>query len=304
MKVTIIENETYFAESISHKLNRCGFKVEIFNSIKDSLHKTSGDIYLLSSNVMTGNIDTLLKKFQKKIVILMLNNQSNSFIKKAFSYGINDYIIKPFHSDELIHKIKHHQEFIDLRASISSYKSYLDHSFKDKVKIKEDIEIVTPLIIESDASNYIDTWFLKNYEKYGKSITFIPLMQGEWKKKIKDSNATDILYLKNKQPLKEDERKKLFELLQGKNFIISTTLPIESEYKTLKIASEGKKRYQGYEIMTIEKYVQYIILKYQYEHADTVISKKLGFSRKSLHKRRTKYNIYKVKKTKCVEERE
>ncbi|CAA6825175.1 MAG: Possible two-component regulator [uncultured Sulfurovum sp.] len=294
MKITIIENEMYFAQSIADKLSRCGFKVEIFSSIKDVMLGNNKDIYLLSSNILGGNINTLIKKFQKQIVILMLNNQNNNFIQKAFSNGMNDYIIKPFHPDELINKIKHHQEFNDLKVALSSYKSYLNYSFKDKVQVDVDLNNFTPLVIESDASNYIDTWLLEHHEAYGQLVNFIPIMQGEWKQAIKEAKHTDILYLKNKHYLNAKEIKGLFKLLQGKKFILSTSVPIESEYKTLKIDSENNK-YQGYEIMTIEKYVQYIILQYQYKHPDTVISKKLGFSRKSLHKRRIKYNIYKVK---------
>lgn len=294
MKIIIIENETYLAESMAIKVSHHGFEVEIFHSSKGLIEENSGDIYLLSTNIPSKSLDMIIKKLKNKILILMLNYQCNNLLKKYFSLGINDYIMKPFHFNELISKIKHHQEFINLSTSIATYKSYLSHSFRDNIKIQEDINMTFPLIIESDASNYVDKWVFKYYEKYNRLFTFIPLMQDSWKKKIKATKDSDFLYLKNEKHLTKKKTEELFQLLEGKNFILSTSTTIESEYKTLKVSLESTN-YQGYEIMTIEKYIQFIILKYQYSHPDTVISKKLGFSRKALRERRIKYDIHKVK---------
>jgi DNA-binding response OmpR family regulator len=50
MKIIIIENELYLAQSISAKLLESGYETEIFSSIKEAM-KSDGDVYLLSTTL-------------------------------------------------------------------------------------------------------------------------------------------------------------------------------------------------------------------------------------------------------------
>jgi hypothetical protein len=127
-----------------------------------------------------------------------------------------------------------------------------------------------------------------------KIFTFIPLMSKDWKQRIKASGYTDFLYISNLQVLKKMEREQLFEMIAQRQFIVSTTTSMETPYPTIELNSETKL-YDGGEIMSIEDYIQFTIKTFQNQFPDTVLSKKLGFSRKSLHERRKKYNIYKTK---------
>ena len=294
MKVTIIDNEIYLAQSISSKLNRHGFETELFTTYAQALKGSNGDIYLVSNNIPREKSTHLIKKFKDKIIILMVSVYHSMNIKKALSYGVNDYILKPFHLDELVRKIKHYQDFFNVKATINTYQSYLQHSFRDVMLPKKVNFLTFPLVIYSRSSIYVDKLILEYIQEKNQLFVFIPIMQGEWKKKIKSTTSSTLIYVKNVHYLSTKESRELMKLLKGKKFILSTTVPIESEYKTITIDRESR-HYDGHEIMNIETYIQFVILKYQYQFPDTVLSKKLGFSRKSLHERRVKYNIRKQK---------
>ncbi len=47
MKIVIIENELYLAQSIATKLSEYNFEIEIYSSIKDAMSSIA-NIYLLS----------------------------------------------------------------------------------------------------------------------------------------------------------------------------------------------------------------------------------------------------------------
>jgi len=294
MKVTIIENEIYFAQSISLKLNRQGFETEVFRSVNDALRESSGEIYLLSTAIARENINILIKKFKSKIIILMVNIFNHTKTFKSLSYGADDYIMKPFHFDELIRKIKHHEEFYNLKVSTESYKFYLRHSFRDLTIPKEVSNLTFPLIIYSDLSSYVDKLILEFSQKKNEIFSFISVGKLNWREKVQKSASDDLIYIKDIHLLTNKDRNELLMLITDKKFLLSTNIYFESHYKTISIIPE-RIHYNGYEIMKIETYIQFIILKYQYQFPDTVISKKLGFSRKSLYERRLKYNIHKVK---------
>ena len=292
MKVTIIDNEIYLAQSISSKLNRHGFETEFFSTYVEALKESTGDIYLVSNSIPKEKSRRLIKKFNDKVIILMVSVYHSIHIKEALSFGVNDYILKPFHLDEVVRKIKHYQDFFNVKTAITTYQSYLQHSFGDVNSAKKVNISTLPLVIYSCSSSYVDKLILDYIQDKKQLFIFIPILQGEWKKKIKATNASTLIYLKNVHYLNTKESRELMKLLHGKKFILSTTVPIESEYKTITIDNESK-HYNGHEVMKIETYIQFIILKYQYQFPDTVLSKKLGFSRKSLHERRVKYNIRK-----------
>ena len=72
MKIIIIENELYLAQSIATKLGESGYETEIYSSIKEAM-KSSGDVYLLSTNLPGQNSAPLITQFSDKIVILMVS---------------------------------------------------------------------------------------------------------------------------------------------------------------------------------------------------------------------------------------
>ena len=79
MKIIIVENELYLAQSIASKLNENGYETEIFSTIKEAMN-SQGDVYLLSTNLPGQNTIPLIKQFQDKIIILMVNYINNDTV--------------------------------------------------------------------------------------------------------------------------------------------------------------------------------------------------------------------------------
>ncbi|HHD81067.1 MAG TPA: response regulator transcription factor [Campylobacterales bacterium] len=294
MKITIIENELYLAQSISTKLNQSGYETEIFSSIKEAMTSSSGDAYLLSTNLPGQNFNPLITKYKEKIIILMVSYINNDTVSAPLKLGANDYIVKPFMIEELQRKIEHYKEYQTLKKYKNLYKEYSEYLLND-INITNDIDkITTPIVIFTNYIKLVDKLAFQYAQQKDRVLVFIPLGAKNWKDKIEKSNPRHILYISELQVLKKAEREQLFELLNRREFIISTTTDIETPYPRLEINTDNKL-YDQNEILTIDDYVKFIVNSFQYQFPDTELSKKLGISRKSLWEKRKKYGIFKKK---------
>ena len=294
MKITIIENELYLAQSISTKLNQSGYETEIFSSIKEAMTSSSGDAYLLSTNLPGQNFNPLITKYREKIIILMVSYINNDTVSAPLKLGANDYIVKPFMIEELRRKIEHYKEYQTLKKYKNLYKEYTEYLLND-INISDDIDkITTPVVIFTNYIKLVDKLAFTYAQKKDRVLVFVPLGLKNWKDKIEKSNPRHILYVSELQTLKKAEREQLFVLVENREFIISTTTDIETPYPKLEINTDNKL-YDQNEILTIDDYVKFIVNSFQYQFPDTELSKKLGISRKSLWEKRKKYGIFKKK---------
>ena len=294
MKITIIENELYLAQSISTKLNQSGYETEIFSSIKEAMTSSSGDAYLLSTNLPGQNFNPLITKYREKIIILMVSYINNDTVSAPLKLGANDYIVKPFMIEELRRKIEHYKEYQTLKKYKNLYKEYSEYLLND-ISIADDIDkITTPVVVFTNYIKLVDKLAFTYAQKKDRVLVFVPLGLKNWKSKIEKSNPRYILYISELQTLKKAEREQLFALLERREFIISTTTDIETPYPRLEINTDNKL-YDQNEILTIDDYVKFIVNSFQYQFPDTELSKKLGISRKSLWEKRKKYGIFKKK---------
>jgi len=294
MKITIIENELYLAQSISTKLNQSGYETEIFSSIKEAMTSSSGDAYLLSTNLPGQNFNPLITKYKEKIIILMVSYINNDTVAAPLKLGANDYIVKPFMIEELQRKIEHYKEYQTLKKYKNLYKEYSEYLLND-INIGDDIDkISTPIVIFTNYIKLVDKLAFKYAQKHDRVLIFVPLGAKNWKDKIENANPKHILYISELQILKKAERDQLFELILRREFIISTTTDIETPYPKIEINTDNKL-YDQNEILTIDDYVKFIVNSFQYQFPDTELSKKLGISRKSLWEKRKKYGIFKKK---------
>jgi len=294
MKITIIENELYLAQSISTKLNQSGYETEIFSSIKEAMTSSSGDAYLLSTNLPGQNFNPLITKYKEKIIILMVSYINNDTVAAPLKLGANDYIVKPFMIEELQRKIEHYKEYQTLKKYKNLYKEYSEYLLND-INIGDDIDkILTPIVIFTNYIKLVDKLAFKYAQKHDRVLIFVPLGAKNWKDKIENANPKHILYISELQILKKAERDQLFELILRREFIISTTTDIETPYPKIEINTDNKL-YDQNEILTIDDYVKFIVNSFQYQFPDTELSKKLGISRKSLWEKRKKYGIFKKK---------
>jgi len=293
MKIIIVENELYLAQSIASKLVENGFETEIFSSIKEAM-KSNGDVYLLSTNLPGQSTSPLITKFKEKIIILMVSYINNDTVGEPLKLGAKDYIVKPFMIEELLRKIEHYQEYQNLKKKTQLYHEYMTNLLKE-IKVDFDLEKLTyPLIIHTNYQRLVDKVVFEFAHKEDKVLTFIPLGDKEWKEKIEQAGENTLLYITEVHSLKKTDREKLLALLKGYDFILSTTSELESEFPTITLNTDSKL-YDQNEILTIDDYVKFIVNSFQYKFPDTELSKKLGISRKSLWEKRKKYGLFKKK---------
>jgi len=294
MKITIIENELYLAQSISSKLNLAGYETEVYSSIKEAIATSTGDAYLLSTNLPGQNFNSLITKYKEKIIILMVSYINNDTVAAPLKLGANDYIVKPFMIEELQRKIEHYKEYQTLKKYKNLYKEYNEYLLQD-IKTDDDIDkISTPLIVLTNYIKLIDKLAFEYAKLKDRVLIFVPLSSKTWKAKIENANQKHILYISDLQTLKKAEREQLFQMIEGREFIMSTTSEIETPYTCIEINTDNKL-YDQNEILTIDDYVKFIVNNFQYQYPDTELSKKLGISRKSLWEKRKKYGIFKKK---------
>ena len=292
MKIIIVENELYLAQSIASKLNEAGFETEIFSSVKEAMN-TNGDVYLLSTNLPGQNTGPLITKFKEKIIILMVSYINNDTVSEPLRLGAKDYIVKPFMIEELVRKIDHFQEYQQLKQRINLYEEYIEN-FLREITIEEDIELTTPVVIETNYQRLVDKVVFQHAKEKNKSLTFIPLSDKKWKEKIEGSDANALLYITEVHTLKKAEKEQLLGMLGDYDFILSCTSALESNFNTITLNTDSKL-YDQNEILTIDDYVKFIVNSFQYKFPDTELSKKLGISRKSLWEKRKKYGLFKNK---------
>jgi len=294
MKINIVENELYLAQSMASKLANRNFETEIFSSISDAMN-SSGDIYLLSTTIPGQDPLKLIEKFKDKVIILMVNYINNDTVVKPLEMGAKDYIVKPFIIEELIRKIEHYYRHKTYQEENNFYKELLE-SITDDIEIDYDINSINlPVTIYTNYQRVADKVALDVANKYKKQLKFINLQKDAWRSKVKAVDEKQIAYISRVDKLKKEDRERLFELLEDKQFIISSLdTSVETPYEKITLNSNNKM-YDQSNILTINEYVQYIIKKFQYQYPDTELSKKLGISRKSLWEKRRKFELFKKK---------
>ncbi|MCK4875872.1 MAG: response regulator [Sulfurimonas sp.] len=295
MKILIIENEIYLAQSIATKLSELGHICEMCTSTKDAIKSNNYDVVLLSTNINGQDFNPVIDTFKKSIIILMVSYISNDTVSKPLSSGAKDYILKPFMIEELIRKINHYQDYEKLKKKNEAYDKYLTHSFSTVTAEHNYNNIELPLFISSSYQKHADSFAFEYAKEKNLPLHFITLSNPKAMNEIELITGNSVIYIIDLQTLKKVDRKALYTLIEDKKVIISSTDKIEDEgFEVLEIKSENNIFDQG-EILPIEDYVKFIVLNYQHKFPDTELSKKLGISRKSLWEKRKKYDIVKKK---------
>jgi len=293
MKIIIVENELYLAQSIASKLNENGFETEIFSSIKEAM-QSNGDVYLLSTNIPGQNTSPLISAFKHKIIILMVSYINNDTVSEPLKLGAKDYIVKPFMIEELMRKIEHYQEYQELKKKTLLHKEYMENLLQE---IETDFDVKklsSPIVIETNYQRLIDKIAFEYAHINNKLLTFLPLGNKEWKEKLKNTSTSSLIYATEIHTLKKADREYFLDKLKNHDFILCTTSKLETEFETITLNTDSKL-YDQNEILTIDDYVKFIVNSFQYKFPDTELSKKLGISRKSLWEKRKKYGLFKKK---------
>jgi len=293
MKIIIVENELYLAQSIASKLGETGLETETYSSIKEAM-KSNGDVYLLSTNLPGQNTAPLISKFKDKIIILMVTYINNDTVSEPLKLGAKDYIVKPFMIEELLRKIEHYQEYQNLKKHTMLYQEYMKNLLQDIETDFNPSKITFPLVIQTNYQRLIDKVVFEYAQMNNKLLTFIPLGEKSWREKMANCSTDSLLYITEIHTLKKTDREQLLTLLESKDFILCSTTELETDFPTMTLNTDSKL-YDQNEILTIDDYVKFIVNSFQYKFPDTELSKKLGISRKSLWEKRKKYGLFKKK---------
>lgn len=295
MKILIIENEIYLAQSIATKLGELGHVCEMCTSTKDAIKSNNYDVVLLSTNINGQDFHPVIDTFKKSIVILMVSYISNDTVSKPLAAGAKDYILKPFMIEELIRKIDHYQDYEKLKAKNEAYEAYLKNTFASVTQDYNHNEIELPVYISSSFQKYADAFAFEHSTAKNQAIHFVSLSNPKAMNEIESLQDNAIIYAIDYQTLKKTEKKTFCDFIKNKNVIVASTDSVEDvTHNVITIKSENNVFAQG-DILPIEDYVKFIVLNYQHKFPDTELSKKLGISRKSLWERRKKYDIIKKK---------
>ena len=295
MKILIIENEIYLAQSIATKLGQLGHSCEMCTSTKDAVKSTGYDVVLLSTNINGQDFNPIIEYFKNSIVILMVSYISNDTVSKPLSAGAKDYILKPFMIEELIRKIDHYQDYERLKKRNEAYEKYLNHTFTNLSQKHTYDATELPLYVSSSFQKHADAFAFGYATEKNKAIHFVSLTNPKAMSEINALDQNSVIYIIDYQVLKKADRKSFCELVSDKQVIIASSEKIEDVlHPIVEIKSENNIFEQG-DILPIEDYVKYIVLNYQSKFPDTELSKKLGISRKSLWEKRKKYDIIKKK---------
>ncbi len=285
MKIIIVENELYLAQSIQNNLSeKLNAKCEIYGSYDEALN-TDADIYLINTNLQ-GNIKKLITEKKEKIIILLAPYVTYTTVMQPIELGADDYLQKPFSIEELIRKIKHLKEFYSLKEEINLYKEFINFIF-------EDIEIEIPkytfaIFIKSSLNKAVEKFIFEISKKENASIKIIDLLKFN-EKDFKNKNLIYVCLNFDKVENK-DELKFLYKY--------KTIFILPKNYEKIEKCIELDIKAPNFleeEILSIEEYIKFIITSYQYKFPDTELSRKLGISRKSLWEKRKKYGIFKQK---------
>lgn len=295
MKILIIENEIYLAQSIATKLGELGHTCEMCTSTKDAIKGTNYDVVLLSTNINGQDFSPVIETFKKSIIILMVSYISNDTVSRPLSIGAKDYILKPFMIEELIRKIDHYQDYEKLKKRNEAYEKYLAHTFSTLESEYDHHTIDFPIFISTSFQKHADAFAFAHANKKNLPIHFVTLTNPKAMSEIDSLPQNCVIYIIDFQTIKKSERKAFYDKISDKQAIVASNDKIEdSDYKVLEIKSENNVFDQG-DILPIEDYVKFIVLNYQNKFPDTELSKKLGISRKSLWEKRKKYDIVKKK---------
>jgi len=293
MRILIIENEIYLAQSIAAKLSELGHICEICSSTKDALNNDYFDVVLLSTNISGQDIYPVITKYRRSVIILMVSYISNDTVSKPLNMGAKDYILKPFNIEELIRKIKHFQDYKQLKRQNNMYLNYIEYGMRNLNLDFAFEHLHTPLYLISSSQKYSDAFSFKLAQTRRQELIIFEATQSDIVKKLTTIDQNAILYITNVQQLNENQFEQLRIKLSDFDVIYTSTDDyLNKSLDCIELHNEHQLIERG-EILPIEEYVKFIVLNYQNQYPDTELSKRLGISRKSLWEKRKKYGILK-----------
>lgn len=293
MKVLVVENEVYLAQSIAAKLQDAGYFCEFAATTREALEHQGVEVLLLSSNFSDQYFHLLIDQYREKIIILMVSYINADTVTRPMNAGASDYILKPFMIEELIRKIEHFKEFKRIKNENRGLLNYVAQSFDELRCEGMGASAETPLLLIANHQRCADA-FAFRLAAQKRLPFFFHALDGSAQLPALPKGA--LIYLSGLQTLKKTEKRELAERVRKLPVVFSSTEEAEEaptgEFRIRLLKSQSQGLGEG-ELLSIEEYVKLAILSNQNRYPDTELSKRLGISRKSLWEKRKKYGILK-----------
>lgn len=297
MNVLVVENEIYLAQSIATRLESLGFECQIVSTIHEAMQKEKFNIILLSSNAGGSLCEMFIRQNSQAIIIMMIAYVSEDTVTKPLKAGAKDYILKPFMIDELVRKINHQKDYLNLTQQLIFYEEYF--SFLESEVVSMDTsKYHPPFVIKSNSQKAVDAYVIKYAKENNLTLKFSTLKLYRWKDILQNNSKDTTLYITHSENLKKNEFKELLNKISGRNVIVSIISDENIEFpQVINLACKEGSSDLGGKILPIKEYEKQVIQKFENIYSDAKLAEKMGISRKNLWEKRKRYGLERKKET-------
>ena len=138
MKILLIEDNEMIIKALKYLLESHEYYVEVATSIKEAKEKITNtyDLIILDVMLPDGNGLDFFKEYVSTPALVLSAKDEEKDVVKAIDLGVQDYIIKPFRSMELLSRINNIikrnkkntiKEFEKIKFDMDAYKIYVDN---------------------------------------------------------------------------------------------------------------------------------------------------------------------------------
>ncbi len=215
-KILLLEDDLILQEIIEEYLVENGYSVDCHfdgESALDSILKYRYDMLLLDVNVPNINGFEIVKYIKKELknstpVIFITSLTEAKNLEKAFSFGVNDYLKKPFDLEELKIRVEHHLS----RVSKQDYIEFKDRLFYPRKQIV--INNGSEIKLKSKESMILQYLIERN----GDIVSFDDIIFNVWGDSELPTYATIRTYIKNLRKVLGDD---IIENIKGDGYRIN-----------------------------------------------------------------------------------
>ncbi len=137
MKILLVEDEVHLSDALSQILRNNGYTVECVHDGKEGLHAAMSGLFdVILLDIMLPKLSGLeiLKKMRKSdtttpVILLTARNDVSDRVM-GLDYGADDYLPKPFNTDELLARIRAVSRRIDNAAAHTDSLCFSDITLK------------------------------------------------------------------------------------------------------------------------------------------------------------------------------
>lgn len=138
MKILLIEDNEMTIKALKYLLESHEYYVDVATSIKEAKEKITNtyDLIILDVMLPDGNGLDFFKEYVSTPALVLSAKDEEKDVVKAIDLGVQDYIIKPFRSMELLSRINNIikrnkkntiKEFENIKFDMDAYKIYVDN---------------------------------------------------------------------------------------------------------------------------------------------------------------------------------